>query len=70
MPSHVLPSGHPWRGGELDQMLAGRGAEIIDTGKHLKIRVPEASDLLVVPRRATGVPRRTGSLRSSTSSAS
>lgn len=49
MPSHVLPVGHPWRGGELDQMLAERSAEVVEIGKHIKIRVPEASDLLVVP---------------------
>ena len=49
MPSFVLPVGHAWRGGELDQFLAERGAEVIDTGKHIKIRVPGASDLLVVP---------------------
>jgi hypothetical protein len=30
-------------------MLAERGAEVIDIGKHIKIRVPGASDLLVVP---------------------
>lgn len=49
MPSHVLPIGHPWRGGELDRMLAERRAEVIGIGKHMKIRVPDASDQLVVP---------------------
>lgn len=49
MPSHVLPIGHPWRGGELDRMLAERRAEVIGIGKHIKIRVPDASDRLVVP---------------------
>jgi Probable zinc-ribbon domain len=49
MRNHVLPIGHEWRGGELDQMLAERGAEIIDIGKHIKIRVPNATSLLVVP---------------------
>jgi Probable zinc-ribbon domain len=49
MPNFVLPVGHAWRGGELDQFLAERGAEVIDTAKHIKIRVPGASDLLVVP---------------------
>ena len=32
-----------------DQMLVGHDAEIIDIGKHIKIRVPNATDLFMVP---------------------
>jgi hypothetical protein len=50
MPSHLLPIGHPWRGGELDLMLVESGAEIISDKGHLKIRVPGATDLLTLSK--------------------